>query len=77
MKESLNIILQCLNQIPNGLIKVNDTKLCPPIRFEMKRSMEALIHHFIMYTNGINIPSNETYVGTEAPKGEFLRRRQL
>jgi NADH:ubiquinone oxidoreductase subunit D len=71
MKQSLNIISQCLDKIPNGLIKTQDTKLCPPTKTEIKQSMEALIHHFKIYTNGITIPSNETYVGTEAPKGEF------
>jgi len=71
MKQSLNIISQCLDLIPNGLIKTQDTKLCPPTKTEIKQSMEALIHHFKIYTNGITIPSNETYVGTEAPKGEF------
>jgi NADH dehydrogenase I D subunit len=71
MKQSLNIIAQCLDKIPDGLVKTNDTKLCPPTKTEMKQSMEALIHHFKIYTNGISIPSNETYIGTEAPKGEF------
>jgi NADH dehydrogenase (ubiquinone) Fe-S protein 2 len=71
MKQSLNIISQCLDKIPNGLIKTNDTKLCPPTKTEIKQSMEALIHHFKVYTNGITIPSNETYTSTEAPKGEF------
>ena len=71
MKQSLNIILQCLEQIPYGIIKTNDNKIAPPTRTEMKQSMEALIHHFKIYTNGITIPSNETYIGTEAPKGEF------
>lgn len=71
MKQSLNIILQCLEQIPYGIIKTNDSKIAPPTRTEMKQSMEALIHHFKIYTNGITIPSNETYIGTEAPKGEF------
>lgn len=71
MKESLRIISQCLNKIPYGIIKTVDSKLCPPQKVELKQSMEALIHHFKIYTNGISIPSNETYVGTEAPKGEF------
>jgi len=71
MKQSLNIISQCLNKIPGGLVKTNDTKISPPLRSEMKHSMEALIHHFKIYTNGITIPSTETYIGTEAPKGEF------
>lgn len=71
MKQSLSIITQCLESIPTGLVKTNDNKLCPPTRAELKKSMEAVIHHFKIYTNGITIPSNETYLATEAPKGEF------
>lgn len=71
MKESLKIIEQCLYNMPIGSIKTNDFKISPPIRIEMKQSMEALIHHFKMYTQGVVIPNNETYIGTEAPKGEF------
>jgi NADH dehydrogenase (ubiquinone) Fe-S protein 2 len=71
MKESLNIILQCIEQIPYGLIKTNNLKVTAPSKVEIKQSMEALIHHFKLYTNGISIYSNETYIGTEAPKGEF------
>jgi NADH-quinone oxidoreductase subunit D len=71
MKQSLNILSQCIAKIPHGLIKTTDTKLCPPTKTELKQSMEAIIHHFKIYTNGISISSNETYVGTEAPKGEF------
>lgn len=71
MKESLKIIEQCLNLMPVGYIKTNDLKISPPSRTEMKQSMEALIHHFKMYTQGVLIPANETYIGTEAPKGEF------
>ena len=71
MKESLKIIEQCLNSMPLGYIKTNDFKISPPTRGEMKQSMEALIHHFKMYTQGVIIPSSETYIGTEAPKGEF------
>jgi NADH dehydrogenase (ubiquinone) Fe-S protein 2 len=71
MRESIKIIEQCLNQIPTGPIKSNDNKLTPPSRYEMKQSMESLIHHFKMYTQNVSIPANETYVGTEAPKGEF------
>lgn len=71
MKESLKIIEQCLNSMPLGYIKTNDLKISPPTRSEMKQSMEALIHHFKMYTQGVIIPSSETYIGTEAPKGEF------
>lgn len=71
MKQSIKIIEECLNKIPNGLIKNNDTKITPPSRAQTKKSMEALIHHFKNYTNGVSIPANETYIGTEAPKGEF------
>nr|QYJ09282.1 NADH dehydrogenase subunit 7 [Pleurosigma sp. mgcode 4] len=71
MRQSIKIIEQCLNDIPYGTIKNNDTKITPPSRVELKSSMEALIHHFKIYTNGINIKANETYIGTEAPKGEF------
>jgi NADH dehydrogenase (ubiquinone) Fe-S protein 2 len=71
MKESLKIIEQCLNLMPVGYIKTNDFKISPPTRVDMKQSMEALIHHFKMYTQGVSIPANETYIGTEAPKGEF------
>ena len=71
MKESLNILSQCINNIPQGLIKTTDTKICPPTKTELKQSMEAIIHHFKIYTNGISIASNETYICTEAPKGEF------
>ena len=46
-------------------------KITPPLRMHTKKSMEALIHHFKNYTNGVSIPANETYIGTEAPKGEF------
>lgn len=71
MKQSIAIIEQCLDKIPTGPIKTSDNKITPPSRFDMKQSMEALIHHFKFYTNGINVPSSETYLGTEAPKGEF------
>ena len=71
MKESLKIIEQCLNSMPLGYIKTNDLKISPPTRSEMKQSIEALIHHFKMYTQVVIIPNSETYIGTEAPKGEF------
>ena len=72
MKQSLSIILQCLELIPYGLIKTTDNKVTAPAKTEIKTSMEALIHHFKIYTNGISIiPSNETYICTEAPKGEM------
>ena len=71
MKESLKIIEQCLNEIPLGTIKTSDNKLTPPSRKEMKQSMESLIHHFKIYTQGFVVPFNEVYAASEAPKGEF------
>jgi NADH dehydrogenase (ubiquinone) Fe-S protein 2 len=71
MKQSLSIISQCVNKIPEGPIKSNDYKICSPTRVDMKNSMESLIHHFELYTKGFDIPANETYTATEAPKGEF------
>jgi len=71
MRESLKIISQCLEKIPNGSVKTSDNKINPPSRKEIKQSMEALIHHFKFYTQNLKIPSNETYCATEAPKGEF------
>ena len=71
MKESLKIIEQCLNKIPYGNIKTNDNKLTPPSRKDMKQSMESLIHHFKIYTQGFVVPFNEVYAASEAPKGEF------
>ncbi len=71
MRESLKIIHQCLAQMKPGPIKTQDHKITPPKRSEMKRSMEALIHHFKLYTEGYHVPAGSTYTVTEAPKGEF------
>jgi NADH-quinone oxidoreductase subunit D len=71
MRQSLRIIKQCLAEMPTGPIKVQDFKISPPPRAEMKRSMEALIHHFKLYTEGYHVPAGETYTAVEAPKGEF------
>ena len=71
MRESVKIIEQCLNKLPVGVIKTTDSKVTPPSRFLLKSSMESLIHHFKMYTEGLKIPKNETYIASEAPKGEF------
>jgi NADH dehydrogenase (ubiquinone) Fe-S protein 2 len=71
MRQSLRIISQCINQIPNGPIKVDDKKITPPSRHQMKESMESLIHHFKLCTDGFIVPQGEVYVGVEAPKGEF------
>ena len=71
MRQSINIILQCINKIPEGSIKSNNKKITAPSRKNIKNSMESLIHHFKYYTEGFTIPKSETYVATEAPKGEF------
>jgi len=69
MRQSLRIIHQCLNQMPTGPVKVDDMKISPPPRAYMKESMEALIHHFKLYSEGYTVPKGETYVAVEAPKG--------
>jgi len=71
IRESLNIIKQLLDNLPNGFIKVDDKKITPPSRAFIKFSMESLIHHFKLYSEGFSIPYGETYVSVEAPKGEF------
>jgi NADH-quinone oxidoreductase subunit D len=71
MRESVRIIEQCLEKMRPGPVKVQDRKFSPPTRTEMKRSMEALIHHFKLYTEGYHIPAGATYTATESPKGEF------
>jgi NADH-quinone oxidoreductase subunit D len=71
LRESLKIINQALAKMKPGPIKVQDRKFSPPTRGEMKRSMEALIHHFKLYTEGYHVPPGATYTATESPKGEF------
>ena len=71
MRQSLRIMTQCLDQMPLGPVKIQDFKIVPPPRLELKRSMEALIHHFKLYTEGFHVPAGETYAAVEAPKGEF------
>lgn len=71
MKESLKIMKQALENMPEGPYKVNDYKVSPPPRAEMKSSMEAMIHHFKLFTEGYHVPAGETYTAVEAPKGEF------
>ena len=71
MKESLNIILQCIDLIPKGNVMVRNNKITPPKRKSMKQSMESLIHHFKIFTEGYKVPKGETYTAVEAPKGEF------
>ncbi|MFQ5617879.1 MAG: NADH-quinone oxidoreductase subunit D [Rhodospirillales bacterium] len=71
MRESIKIIKQCLDKMPGGPVKADDRKITPPSRAEMKHSMEALIHHFKLFTEGYHVPAGETYTAVEAPKGEF------
>jgi len=71
MRQSLRIMRQALDRMPGGHVTVNDRKVAPPPRAEMKHSMEALIHHFKLYTEGYHVPAGETYTAVEAPKGEF------
>ncbi|MBC8451679.1 MAG: NADH-quinone oxidoreductase subunit D [Rhodospirillaceae bacterium] len=71
MRQSLRIIRQCIEKMPDGPVLSEDGKVAPPRRGEMKQSMEALIHHFKLYTEGVHVPSGETYTAVEAPKGEF------
>ena len=75
MRESVKIMKQCVNQLSSsagaGPISCDDGKIVPPSRPEMKRSMESLIHHFKLYTEGYKVPAGEVYVAVEAPKGEF------
>ncbi|WP_247890049.1 NADH-quinone oxidoreductase subunit D [Azospirillum brasilense] len=71
MRQSNRMIRQCLKELPDGPVRAEDRKVSPPPRGEMKRSMEALIHHFKLFTEGFHVPAGETYTAIEAPKGEF------
>ena len=71
MRESVKIIRQCIAEMPAGSVMSEDGKVAPPSRSDMKHSMEALIHHFKLYTEGFHVPEGETYTAVEAPKGEF------
>ena len=71
MKESIKIINQCLNKMPKGPIKSLDGKITPPKKKDIKESMEALIHHFKLFTEGYRVEKDEIYISVEAPKGEF------
>ena len=70
VRQSVRIAKQCLKQMPKGPIGASN-KVFPPRRAEMKTSMEALIHHFKLYSEGYHVPKGEVYVATESPKGEF------
>ena len=71
MYESIKIINQCVQQMPKGEVFTDDGKVAPPSRNELKDSMEAIIHHFKLYTEGYHVPKGEAYAAVEAPKGEF------
>ncbi|WP_341751883.1 NADH dehydrogenase (quinone) subunit D [Candidatus Tisiphia endosymbiont of Piscicola geometra] len=71
MYQSLKIIQQCLEKMPKGSIKTDDPRIAPPSREKMKESMEAMINHFKLYTEGYDVPKGEIYKFVEAPKGEF------
>ena len=71
MRQSMRIVEQVLADLPEGPVATDDMKVVPPKRGEMKQSMEALIHHFKLYTEGFRVPAGETYTAVEAPKGEF------
>ncbi|MES2001861.1 MAG: NADH-quinone oxidoreductase subunit D [Pseudomonadota bacterium] len=71
VRQSWRIARQCLAEMPQGPVGTLDRKVFPPPRAEMKTSMEALIHHFKLYTEGYHVPAGEVYVATESPKGEF------
>ncbi|MFL2893331.1 MAG: NADH-quinone oxidoreductase subunit D [Candidatus Pelagibacter sp.] len=71
MRESVKIIKQCLANMPKGQVKVFDSKISPPPKKDLKESMEALIHHFKLFTEGYRVDKDEIYTSVEAPKGEF------
>ena len=71
MRQSIRLARQCLQKMPGGPVKVDDRKISPPPRAEMKQSMEAMIHHFKLFSEGYHVPAGETYTAIEAPKGEF------
>lgn len=70
MRQSLSILHQCINQIPLGLVRLDNYKISPPYRKQMKTTMESLIHHFKFYSEGIHVPKGISYGVVEAPKGE-------
>jgi NADH-quinone oxidoreductase subunit D len=73
MRQSVRIMLQCVDKLRQtpGLVLSDDHKVSPPRRGEMKTSMEALIHHFKLFSEGFHVPAGEVYAAVEAPKGEF------
>jgi NADH-quinone oxidoreductase subunit D len=71
MRQSIGLIKQCIEKMPSGAVVTDDPRISPPKRSEMKHSMEALINHFKLYTEGYKVPAGEAYAAVEAPKGEF------
>ncbi len=71
MYQSISLIKQCIAKMPSGAVSVEDSKITPPKRADMKQSMEALINHFKLFTEGYHVPAGECYAAVEAPKGEF------
>ena len=71
MRESIRIMLQCIEKMPDGEVINRDAKIAAPKREDMKTSMEAIIHHFKFFTEGFQVPAGEIYTAVEAPKGEF------
>ncbi|MDR2978517.1 MAG: NADH-quinone oxidoreductase subunit D [Rickettsiales bacterium] len=71
IRQSISLVKQCIEKMPEGPVKTEDRKIAPPPRAEMKTSMEALIHHFKLYSEGYRVPEGEAYAAVEAPKGEF------
>jgi len=71
MRESNKIIKECIKRMPNGPVKSIDGKITPPKKDDLKNSMEALIHHFKLFSEGFRVPNGEIYTAVEAPKGEF------
>jgi len=71
LRESNNLILEVLNMIPKGKIKIENYKIVSPFRSDIKNLMESLIHHFKFYSSGFSVSKGEAYIGIEAPKGEF------
>jgi NADH-quinone oxidoreductase subunit D len=71
MRESIKIVLQCVREMPEGLVRSEDMKITPPSRERMKKEMEGLIEHYKLYSEGYEVPRGEIYAATESPKGEF------
>jgi len=71
MRQCVNLIYQCINQIPEGLVRLDDFKISPPFRKDMKTTMESMIHHFKLFSEGFHLPKGIAYKGIEAPKGEM------